>query len=57
MIALAAAPLARTFLQAPRDNQIAFVHRLYRDAAYPLVAVLGIICLERRGIPLSRDSR
>src|SRR5262249_29080823 len=46
VIALAAVPVARTFLQASRDNQIAFVHRLYRDAAYPLVAVFGIICLE-----------
>jgi hypothetical protein len=39
-------PLARTSLQASRDNQIAFVHRLYRDAAYLFVAVFGIICLE-----------
>jgi len=46
VIAFAAVPLARTFLQASRDNQIAFVHRLYRDAAYLLVAVFGIICLE-----------
>src|SRR6516225_10374413 len=46
VIALAAVPLARTFLQAPPDNQIAFVHRLYRDASYLLVAVFGIICLE-----------
>jgi hypothetical protein len=27
VIAFAAVPVARTFLQAPRDNQIAFVHR------------------------------
>ena len=27
-------------------NRIAFVHRLYRDAAYILVAVLGIVCFE-----------
>ncbi len=46
VIAFAAVPLARTFLQASRDNQIAFVHRLYRDAAYLLVAVFGLICLE-----------
>jgi len=46
VIAFAAVPLARTSLQSSRDNQIAFVHRLYRDAAYLLVAVFGIICLE-----------
>src|SRR5260370_38367874 len=45
VIAFAAVPLARTSLQSSRDNQIAFVHRLYRDAAYLLVAVFGIICL------------
>ena len=46
VIAFAAMPMARTSLQASRDNQIAFVHCLYRDAAYLLVAVFGIIFLE-----------
>jgi uncharacterized membrane protein (UPF0182 family) len=47
LIALVAAiPLARTFLSTQGGNQIAFLHRLYRDAAYVLAAVLGVICFE-----------
>ena len=46
VLALAALPLARTLMQGARGNHIAFVHRLYRDAAYILAAVLGIIVFE-----------
>ena len=46
VLALAALPMALTLLQGGGGNHIAFVHRLYRDAAYILAAVLGIICLE-----------
>jgi uncharacterized protein len=46
MLAVAAWPLALTLVQADRDNRVAFLHRLYRDAAYILAAVLAIICLE-----------
>ena len=46
VLALAALPLALTLLQGGGGNHIAFVHRLYRDAAYILAAILGIICLE-----------
>jgi uncharacterized membrane protein (UPF0182 family) len=46
VLALAALPLASTLLQGGRGNHIAFVHRLYRDAAYILAAVLGIIVFE-----------
>jgi len=46
VLALAALPLASTLLQGGRGNHIAFVHRLYRDAAYILAAVLGIILFE-----------
>ena len=42
----AALPLARTLMQGGGGNHIAFVHRLYRDAAYILAAVLGIIVFE-----------
>ena len=42
----AALPLARTLMQGTGGNRIAFVHRLYRDAAYILAAVLGIIVFE-----------
>ena len=45
-LALAALPLVRTLLQASGGNHIALVHRLYRDAAYILFAVLTIVCLE-----------
>ena len=42
----AALPLARTLMQGPGGNHVALVHRLYRDAAYILAAVLGIIVSE-----------
>ena len=43
VLALAALPLALTLLQGGGGNPIAFVHRLYRDAAYILAAILGIV--------------
>jgi uncharacterized protein len=46
VLAVAALPLALTLLQGDRSNRIAFVHRLYRDGAYILAAILAIICLE-----------
>ena len=46
VIVLAALPLARTLMQGAGGDRIAFVHRLYRDAAYILAAVLGIIVFE-----------
>jgi uncharacterized protein len=47
LIVLAAAvPLARTVLSESGGNQVAFLHRLYRDAAYVLAAVVGIIFFE-----------
>ena len=46
ILALAVLPLAGTLLQDARDDRVAFVHRLYRDAAYALAAVLAIACLE-----------
>ncbi len=47
LILLAAAvPLARTFLSESSGNRVALLHRLYRDAAYVLAAILGIICFE-----------
>ena len=45
-IVLAALPLARTLMLGAGGKHIAFVHRLYRDAAYILAAVLGIIVFE-----------
>jgi len=48
VIVLAALPLARTLMIGAGGKHIAFVHRLYRDAAYILAAVLGIIALKRR---------
>ena len=45
VLILAALPLALAVLRGSRDH-VAFVHRLYRDAAYLLAALLGIICLE-----------
>jgi uncharacterized protein len=45
VLVLAALPLALTILRGSRDH-VAFVHRLYRDAAYILAAVVGIICFE-----------
>src|ERR1700730_3354693 len=46
VLALAALPLARILMQGGRGNHIAFVHRLYRDAAYISAAILGIIVFE-----------
>ena len=53
VLALAAAPLALSLMQGARGDHIAFAHRLYRDAAYILVAVVGIaICEAALGISL-----
>jgi len=46
VLAWAALPLVRTLMLERGGNHIAFVHRLYRDAAYILVAVLGIVFFE-----------
>jgi uncharacterized protein len=46
VLALAALPLACTLLRGGGGDRIAFVHRLYRDAAYVLAAVVAIIFLE-----------
>ena len=46
VLAFAALPLARTLMQAGRGNHIALVHRLYRDGAYVLAVVIGIIVVE-----------
>ena len=46
VLAWAALPLVRTLMQGGGGNHIAFVHRLYRDAAYILAAVLGIVVFE-----------
>ena len=46
VIVLAALPLARTLMLGAGGKHIAFTHRLYRDAAYILAAVLGIIVFE-----------
>jgi uncharacterized membrane protein (UPF0182 family) len=46
VLILASLPLVFTVLRRGSSNHIAFVHRLYRDAAYILATVLGIICLE-----------
>ena len=42
----AALPLVRTLMQGAGGDHIAFVHRLYRDAAYILAAAIGIIVFE-----------
>ncbi len=42
----AALPLIRTLMQGRGGDHIAFVRRLYRDAAYMLAALLGIIVFE-----------
>ncbi len=42
----AALPLIRTLMQGQGGDHIVFVHRLYRDAAYMLAALLGIIVFE-----------
>ena len=46
IIVCAGFPLARTLMQGAGGNHIAFVHRLYRDAAYILAAALGIVLFE-----------
>ena len=46
VLAWAALPLIRTLMQGAGGNHIAFVHRLYRDAAYILAAVIGIVVFE-----------
>ena len=46
VIACAGVPLARSLMQGAGGNHIAFVHRLYRDAAYLLAAALGIFLFE-----------
>ena len=43
---LAALPLVFTFSQGTGGDRVAFVHRLYRDAAYILAVVIAIICFE-----------
>jgi uncharacterized protein len=42
----AALPLVRTLRQGVGGNHVAYVHRLYRDAAYVLAAAVGIIVFE-----------
>jgi uncharacterized membrane protein (UPF0182 family) len=42
----AALPLVRTLLQGGSGNHVVFVRRLYRDTAYILAAVVGIIVFE-----------
>jgi hypothetical protein len=46
VLAWAALPLVRTLMLERGGNHIAFVHRLYRDAAYILLSVLGIVVFE-----------
>ena len=46
IIVCAGFPLARSLMQEAGGNHIAFVHRLYRDAAYILAAALGIVLFE-----------
>ena len=46
IVALAALPLARSLLLGASGDHIAFVHRLYRDAAYMAIAILAVFCLE-----------
>jgi hypothetical protein len=47
LILLAALPLVRTFLRGGRAGPpVVWLHRLYRDLAYPAAAVLTIICFE-----------
>jgi uncharacterized protein len=55
MLAVAAWPLALTLVQGDRGSRVAFLHRLYRDAAYILAAVLAIICLEA-GLGISLEN-
>jgi uncharacterized protein len=47
LILLAVLPLGRTLLnQRAGTSPVVFAHRLYRDLAYIVVAILGIICFE-----------
>jgi uncharacterized membrane protein (UPF0182 family) len=47
LIVSAALPLVGTLLTARSgQSSIAFLHRLYRDLAYIVVAILGIMCFE-----------
>ncbi|MFZ2081402.1 MAG: UPF0182 family protein [Xanthobacteraceae bacterium] len=46
IVALAALPLAWSLLLGASGDHIAFVHRLYRDAAYMAIAILAVFCLE-----------
>jgi uncharacterized protein len=46
LVFLAAFPLGRTFLREGEGSPVVFLHRLYRDLAYIVAAVLGIICFE-----------
>src|SRR6266566_1410872 len=46
VLVIAALPLAGSLLQRGAGNHIAFVHRLYRDAAYIVIAILLVICFE-----------
>jgi uncharacterized protein len=46
VLILAALPLIFTFLQGSGGDRVAFVHRLYRDAAYILAVLIAIICFE-----------
>jgi uncharacterized protein len=46
VLAWSALPLARTLMQGQGGDHVVFVHRLYRDAAYILAAVLAIIVFE-----------
>ncbi len=55
VLAVAAWPLALTLVQGDRGNRVAFLHRLYRDAAYILAAVLAIISLEA-GLRISLEN-
>jgi uncharacterized protein len=45
VLVLAALPLALTVMR-PSGDRVAFIHRLYRDAAYLLAAVVAIVCIE-----------
>ena len=46
LVLVAAIPLALTLLSEQGGDRVAFLHRLYRGAAYILVAVLAIIGFE-----------
>lgn len=46
VVAVAALPLARSLLLGGGGDHIAFVHRLYRDAAYIVIAILAVFCFE-----------